>query len=226
VHRESWFREGLEYLSSGHVLWKCIIHIICECGVPFQSKTRNILNIHRGSPSSPHLAQLVVHVKMIRLEGELLGFVAAAVIFLIILFSQFRLVESATCSGRGFINGTDGICSCMTNYYGTNCQYLRCPFGESWLSPPLESHVRNVPLVECSNMGSCNPNTGVCTCREGYVGKACERWACPTGLFTGQNVTGSLIISKQTDTTTYPQICSGHGICKSLSQMGTSFDGM
>jgi hypothetical protein len=155
-----------------------------------------------------------------------LALVATLIIFLVVLFCQFRLVDSISCSGHGYINATDALCSCHTTYYGTNCQYKRCPFGESWLSPPVKSHTRNTPLVECSNMGSCNALTGKCSCREGYVGRACERWACPTGVFTSTNDTGGLIISKQTDTTRYPQVCSGHGVCKSLRQMGTTFDGM
>jgi EGF-like domain len=35
-------------------------------------------------------------------------------------------------------------------------------------------------MVECSNMGICDQNTGACKCREGFEGNACERLACPS----------------------------------------------
>ena len=34
--------------------------------------------------------------------------------------------------------------------------------------------------VECSNMGVCDRSTGLCTCREGFEGIACERQSCPS----------------------------------------------
>jgi hypothetical protein len=50
-----------------------------------------------------------------------------------------------------------------------------CPHGQSWLSKPVENNMRNRNLVPCSNMGRCNEITGLCACRKGYEGRACER---------------------------------------------------
>ena len=50
-------------------------------------------------------------------------------------------------------------------------------------------------------MGSCNPSTGECTCRDGYEGRACERKSCPSG-------------------------CSGHGQCVTMREHALAFDGL
>lgn len=51
--------------------------------------------------------------------------------------------------------------------------------------------------MECSNKGTCNRATGECECYEGYDGSACQRASCPG----------------------YPNSCSGHGVCKTISQL-------
>eukprot|EP01035_Chromulina_nebulosa_P021371 gene21371-27688_t len=53
-----------------------------------------------------------------------------------------------------------------------------CPKGIAWVglsSADDEVHT----LVECSNMGICDYSTGLCQCREGFEGTACERLSCP-----------------------------------------------
>jgi hypothetical protein len=59
-------------------------------------------------------------------------------------------------------------------------------------------------LVACSNMGICNTSTGECRCREGYEGLACDRLACPVS--------------------SAKQVCSGHGMCKSMREAGSQVD--
>ena len=107
-----------------------------------------------------------------------------AIIVLIILFSQPTLVGgensplSSICSGKGYVNDTTGMCSCINGFYGSDCQLRYCPFGSSWYSTPVKNHAREMPLVECSNMGYCDTTTGLCRCRAGFEGRGCERLAC------------------------------------------------
>lgn len=88
-------------------------------------------------------------------------------------------MNRGACLGRGFKNVTTGACECANGFHGYECQFRYCPFGPSWNSVPLASHVRNTENVACSNMGDCNRMTGVCECRPGFEGRACERMACP-----------------------------------------------
>lgn len=57
--------------------------------------------------------------------------------------------------------------------------------------------------MECSNKGTCNRGTGECQCYDGYDGVACQRASCPG----------------------YPNSCSGHGVCKSISQLAEADHG-
>lgn len=79
------------------------------------------------------------------------------------------------CSGNGYYDIVTGVCSCNSMYYGNNCTLKYCPYGKSWLSQPIKNNQRYQPRVECSNMGSCDVNSGKCTCRKGFEGRACDR---------------------------------------------------
>ena len=73
------------------------------------------------------------------------------------------------CSGHGDC-GVDKRCSCWradkvhnTFYIGGDCSLRECPKGRAWVdvaSGPDTAH----GLVECSNAGTCNRNTGECKC--------------------------------------------------------------
>lgn len=108
-------------------------------------------------------------------KSEVLLWIAAILLFLVVLFSKPVLVGSVSCQGRGHINITDGLCACQSPFYGVDCQFQYCPHGESWSAVPQVSHYRNFSRVPCSGMGSCNPINGECQCREGFEGRACER---------------------------------------------------
>ena len=58
-------------------------------------------------------------------KSELIGYVLAGILVLLILFSQPTLVGGdvsyVLCGGKGYINGSDGMCSCLNGYYGRNC---------------------------------------------------------------------------------------------------------
>ena len=53
--------------------------------------------------------------------------------------------------------------------------------------------------MECSNQGLCDRVSGICTCFDGYTGRACQRQQCPGD----------------------PLECNGHGVCLSVEQMRT-----
>jgi len=55
---------------------------------------------------------------------------------------------------------------------------------------------------ECSNKGSCDRESGVCQCYDGYEGSACQRASCPS------NADG---------------VCSGHGTCKSAYALANQY---
>ena len=137
-----------------------------------------------------------------------LGYIAAVVLFLVIFFSNFRLVGGAlseggaidVCGGRGYKNATTGLCKCINNYYGYNCHLKYCPFGKSWLSTPTTNQARNREYAACSNMGACDPFTGLCTCRPHYEGRACERYSCATAR-TGLSGGFSYSTSQEDDPT-------------------------
>ena len=64
------------------------------------------------------------------------GLIATVGIFLIVLFLLPTLVGGTAarrrlCSGNGYLNATDKMCSCVSGYHGANCEYQYCPFGKS-----------------------------------------------------------------------------------------------
>ena len=78
-------------------------------------------------------------------------------------------------------------CTCENGHSGPDCSVRRCPVGKAWTfgdATTVDHEVR----VECSNMGTCNAKTGLCSCRAGFHGAACQYLDCPNG-------------------------CSGHGQC-------------
>ena len=98
------------------------------------------------------------------------------------------------CGGkdRGHCDNATLICQCNADHYGADCMLQTCPFGPSWWGEARGSG-QGHDLAECSNMGECERNSGLCDCREGFGGKACEKLLCP--------VDGDA------------QYCSGHGLC-------------
>ena len=124
-------------------------------------------------------------------------------------------IDNSHCSHKGILNTTDGLCSCYSGYYGMKCNLKFCPFGKSWLSFPIADQQRYQPLTECSNMGVCDQQSGKCTCRPGYVGRACERTQCP-----------SIYTSSLGDTRIGIPDCSGHGRCRTIKEAGAEFNGL
>jgi hypothetical protein len=64
------------------------------------------------------------------------------------------LLSGTACSNRGEC-GDDGKCTCFRGYEGDDCENMKC-------------------VDDCNGLGSCDTNTGICTCSPGVSGIACE----------------------------------------------------
>jgi hypothetical protein len=79
------------------------------------------------------------------------------------------------------------------------------PYGTTELFPNMVDSRNNVlqntahDYAECSNMGECDRDSGVCNCLPGFEGPACERMKCPT---IDKDIT-----------------CSGHGVCRDAKSL-------
>lgn len=111
------------------------------------------------------------------------------------------------CSAHGRCSGPPKYsCECSSDWTGADCSERVCPFGNAWIAYPSadDSGVHDQSL-ECSNAGDCDRTTGVCNCREGFTGAACDRLDCPKGL--AQDGSAST--------------CSGHGQCLDMASLAT-----
>ena len=82
--------------------------------------------------------------------------------------------------------GPDAKCSCFNNFFGAGCYMRRCPNGSSWVTFPEDTNTHPTALEECSGAGVCDRVTGLCTCREGFGGSACEMMMCPFSVDDGE----------------------------------------
>lgn len=106
------------------------------------------------------------------------------------------------CNGHGTCNLGTSVCNCyegwgadtdVTLYRAPDCSARVCPSFKAWGDVPSSTTTAHA-VAECSNRGTCDRTTGICSCFPGYTGSACERTKCPND-------------------------CSGHGICTSIKQM-------
>ena len=82
------------------------------------------------------------------------------------------------CLGKGNCSGPpDYRCQCETGRSGPDCALIDCPVGKSWFSMPTSDNAAHAD-AECSDMGKCNRETGVCDCADGFTGGACEYLTC------------------------------------------------
>ena len=105
------------------------------------------------------------------------------------------------CSSVGVCNDADETfkCDCAEGWQGGDCSERACPRGLSWFSYPTADDTGHDVMTECSDKGSCDRTTGMCTCADGFSGSACEYMGCPDA-------------------------CNGHGRCVSQSQMAELAD--
>jgi len=98
---------------------------------------------------------------------------------------------------KGDLNGDGVVSNANTIVVDNSFNY---PYGTAEQFPNTEDSQLNVlantghGYMECSNKGKCDRASGSCTCYPGYEGVACQRASCPNS-------------------------CSGHGTCKTISQL-------
>jgi hypothetical protein len=56
--------------------------------------------------------------------------------------------------------------------------YHVSPRAKAWIGPAAGANDIH-PVAECSNMGSCDRYSGLCSCFDGFEGFACDRMECP-----------------------------------------------
>jgi hypothetical protein len=100
------------------------------------------------------------------------------------------------CSGNGLCGAADK-CSCYAMYGGADCSLRMCPSALAWADTADGTNQAHY-YAECANKGLCDRKTGECKCFDGYEGKGCRRAACP-------------------------DMCSGHGTCELMSEMGGDY---
>jgi len=111
----------------------------------------------------------------------------------------------AGCSGHGICDKEVLKCKCYDGFTGPDCATRSCAGGPAWVGFANGTNDVHSVIAECSNMGTCNEATGLCTCDSGFEGFACERMSCPKG--------------------TNNEECSGHGRCLTLEIMALTNDG-
>ena len=119
-------------------------------------------------------------------------------------------------------------------YTGADCSQRMCPAGRAWADYALGYNVAHRNDTECSGyvdaqvhtrlrlasiyltmpcpsllrMGYCDYETGICNCRSGFGGSACQMLKCPRG----------------TDGAGNSVECSGQGRCMSMREAGAQID--
>mmetsp|Transcript_20841 Transcript_20841/g.63443 ORF Transcript_20841/g.63443 Transcript_20841/m.63443 type:complete len:684 (-) Transcript_20841:2166-4217(-) len=93
------------------------------------------------------------------------------------------------CNGHGACDTNTWRCSCAQGWMSGDCSIRQCPKGNSWFSYPSGNNEGHDERVECSDRGTCDRSTGLCSCDAPYSGAACEYLSCPQDCnFHGQCV--------------------------------------
>lgn len=151
----------------------------------------------------------------------------------ILCFSVFSLWLAVTrvhlviadCSMHNFCNGhgscieSTSTCACyegwgatsdITFYRAPDCSARVCPNGRAWADVPTSPTTAHA-YMECSNRGSCDRVTGLCSCFAGFTGAACDRTECPNSC-SGEN--SSLISLYSRHQLTQINISRSWSMCK------------
>jgi hypothetical protein len=104
-------------------------------------------------------------------------FILLKVFFWLIVYVNAEPCPNA-CSAPGRFMSPGMQCECFEGFTGADCSLKVCAFGKAWSDIATGVDIAHNE-AECSNMGLCNRETGLCLCREGFDGNACERQSCP-----------------------------------------------
>ena len=126
------------------------------------------------------------------------------VLLTLLRFTSTQAACPNACTKNGVCTG-NSTCICENGFTGADCSLRFCAFGKAWADYPSAIDTAHGD-AECSNMGLCNRATGVCKCRSGFQGSACQLTRCPGGVETGKD-------------------CSGHGICMPMREAAEYDDG-
>jgi len=86
------------------------------------------------------------------------------------------------CNNKGVCDDSPTYtCTCGEGWTGADCSIRSCPKGRSWFSFPTADDTAHQELVECSDMGYCDREEGICACSLVFGGGACDRLLCPGG---------------------------------------------
>lgn len=102
------------------------------------------------------------------------------------------------CNKHGKCN-LNGICECYSGWAGYDCTSRVCPSGPVIADIAYANNMAHQIKV-CSGRGTCNTDTGLCNCFNGFTGSSCDKLDCGNK-------------------------CSNHGQCVSLKAMAALNDG-
>ena len=69
------------------------------------------------------------------------------------------------CNTHGVCDTSSFRCQCAEGWRFGDCSARSCPLGRSWFDYPFTNEDAHYKLSECSDMGTCDPVTGLCGCR-------------------------------------------------------------
>ena len=78
------------------------------------------------------------------------------------------------CSERGECEMPFCTCKCANGFTLADCSGRTCPMHEAW-TDKARAVDRAHEMAECSNMGLCQRDEGICSCVLGFSGLACQR---------------------------------------------------
>jgi len=122
------------------------------------------------------------------------------------------------CSGHGRCLGAPSWrCECDEGFGSGDCSVRSCPSGRSWFDVPTAAADSAHTSAECSDMGICSRETGMCKCRQGFSGAACDMMGCPGTLKSAEQ--GKLLQREGRDALAARVPCSGHGKCLTMRRL-------
>uniref|UniRef100_A0A6V1QSW3 EGF-like domain-containing protein n=1 Tax=Heterosigma akashiwo TaxID=2829 RepID=A0A6V1QSW3_HETAK len=84
------------------------------------------------------------------------------------------------CSVQGVCSGSPTYtCTCSSGWQGSDCSERTCSYARSWFDYPSDDEEAHLDKAECSDMGACDREEGLCTCADNFSGSACQYMACP-----------------------------------------------